>query len=97
VITGEWEPASSVLEQAVLEFARSRELYGPFLEALRGFLRIGTTTPAVREALCAIRGADRRLSPSAGQRAVLDDEETRSLIAEVLTLPDGTRGPVGAS
>ncbi len=86
-ITGNPQPTLSVLENTVLSFTEEDDRYGYLLGALRGFIRIGATTPAARKALNIIRARDRRLSHYRDYRAILDDQELRSAMEAVLTLP----------
>ncbi|MFK0152869.1 hypothetical protein ACIQVK_12430 [Streptomyces sp. NPDC090493] len=88
-ITGETEPSLSALEKYVLPVPDGDGPFGAFLEALRALARIGAVSPAVRAALRAVRGSDRRLSPYRDYRAFLEDEEIRSAIDEVLALGEG--------
>ncbi|BBC38390.1 hypothetical protein SGFS_096840 [Streptomyces graminofaciens] len=85
-ITGDPEPALPVLEEEVLAFAAGGEWYGSFRDALRTFIRFDTLTPAVETALRTLREQDRRLSPHADYRAILQDEELRALIDEALAI-----------
>lgn len=77
----------SVLTEYVLAMADGDDSYGFLVDALRAFARIGTVTPAARAALRTLRDSDRRLSACEDYRAVLLDEEMRSVIDEVLALP----------
>ncbi|MET9823360.1 MULTISPECIES: hypothetical protein [Streptomyces] len=86
-ITGDPRPGLAVLEQAVTDAAGDDDGYGFLLWTLRAFLRIGATTPGARHVLHQVRARDRRLSAHSDYRAVLDDEEARSLIEAVLALP----------
>lgn len=86
-ITGDPGPTLSVLEQVVARFTGDDDRYGDLAEALRGFLRIGTVTPAARRALRLVEARDPRLSNDRDYRAVLDDQELRAAIAAVLALP----------
>ncbi|MFR9797804.1 hypothetical protein ACL02U_18155 [Streptomyces sp. MS06] len=86
-ITGDQGTTLPVLEQVVVRFTEDDDRYGDLAEALRGFLRIGTVTPAARRALRLVGARDLRLSNHRDYRAVLDDQELRSVIAAVLALP----------
>ncbi|MEV0981155.1 hypothetical protein [Streptomyces sp. NPDC049915] len=86
-ITGDPGATLTVLEQVVVRFTGDDDRYGDLAEALRGFLRIGTVTPAARRALRLIEARDSRLSHYRDYRAVLDDQNFRSTIAAVLALP----------
>ncbi|MEU0255752.1 hypothetical protein ABZ299_25400 [Streptomyces sp. NPDC006184] len=86
-ITGDPGATLAVLEQVVVRFTGDDDRYGDLAEALRGFLRIGTVTPAARRALRLVGARDPRLSNHRDYRAVLDDQELRSAIAAVLALP----------
>ncbi|MBL1087660.1 hypothetical protein JK359_38000 [Streptomyces actinomycinicus] len=86
-ITGDPGPTLAVLEEVVVRFTGDDDRYGDLAEALRGFLRIGTVTPAARRALRLVGARDARLSNHRDYRAVLDDQELRSAIAAVLALP----------
>ncbi|MGW5344005.1 hypothetical protein [Streptomyces sp. NPDC004050] len=85
-------------EATVLACAADGELLGRFGHALdsitaRGHLGSGP----VRQALTALRAADRRLTAYGDYRAFLQDEEIRAQIDSVLALPEGTgaRGAPG--
>ncbi|MFF0384339.1 hypothetical protein [Streptomyces sp. NPDC004286] len=86
-MTGEPEPAVSVLEEHLLPVAAGGDAYGTFLDALRALARIGTVSPAARATLRTVRGSDRRLSEHWDYRAFLQHEEILSAIDEVLALP----------
>ncbi|MFG2638968.1 hypothetical protein ACGFX8_35570 [Streptomyces sp. NPDC048362] len=86
-ITGDPGTSLAVLEEIVLRFTGDDDRYGDLAEALRGFLRIGTVTPAARQALRLVGARDLRLSNHRDYRAVLADQELRSAIAAVLALP----------
>lgn len=86
-ITGDPGASLAVLEQVVMRFTGDDDRYRDLAEALRGFLRIGTLTPAARRALHLIEARDLRLSNDRDYRAILDDQELRSTIAAVLALP----------
>ena len=86
-ITGDPGATLAVLGQVVVRFTEDDDRYGDLAEALRGFLRIGTVTPAARRALRLVGARDLRLSNHRDYRAVLDDQELRSAIAAVLALP----------
>ncbi|WP_159038113.1 HEAT repeat domain-containing protein [Streptomyces sp. WM6386] len=86
-VTGESEPARSILEEQVLTFASGgHELYGLFRTALRTLIRFRAIGPPVRDALRALRDQDRRISAYGDYRAILQDEEFRELIDEALAL-----------
>ncbi|MEU6105322.1 hypothetical protein [Streptomyces flaveolus] len=86
-ITGDPGPTLAVLEEIVVRFTGDDDRYGALTEALRAFLRIGTVTPAARRALRLVEARDTRLSHYRDYRAVLDDQELRSVIAAVFALP----------
>ncbi|MGV9790582.1 hypothetical protein [Streptomyces sp. NPDC003435] len=86
-MTGEPEPAVSVLEEHLLPVAAGGDAYGTFLDALRALARIGTVSPTARATLRTVRRSDRRLSEHRDYRAFLQHEEIRSAIDEVLALP----------
>ncbi|WP_327270922.1 HEAT repeat domain-containing protein [Streptomyces sp. NBC_01224] len=86
-ITGEPEPSASVLEECLPPIANGGDAYGYFLDALRALARIGTISPAARTILRTVQESDRRLSTYRDYRAFLQDEEIRSAIDDVLTLP----------
>lgn len=86
-ITGDPGETLAVLEQIVVRFTEDDDRYGVLVEALRGFLRIGTVTPDARRALRLIEARDQRLSNYRDYRAILGDEELRSAITSVLALP----------
>ncbi|MFH8484042.1 hypothetical protein [Streptomyces longisporoflavus] len=86
-ITGEPEPAGSVLEEYLLAIAEGGDDYRSFHDALRALADIGTVSPTARKALRAVRGSDRRLSSYGDYRAFLQDEKIRSAIEAVLALP----------
>ncbi|MGK5732995.1 hypothetical protein [Streptomyces sp. URMC 124] len=87
-LTGESGPSVSALEKCVLPFADGHGDggYGVLGDALRALARIGATTPAIRAALQAAKASDRRLSLHDGYEAVLQDEELRTAIENVLAL-----------
>ncbi|MFF9154540.1 hypothetical protein ACF1AB_20185 [Streptomyces sp. NPDC014846] len=86
-ITGDPSATLAVLEQVVVRFTGDDDHYGDLSEALQGFLRIGTVTPAARRALRLVAARDLRLSNDRDYRAILDDQELRSAIDAVLALP----------
>lgn len=86
-ITCDASATLAVLEQVVVRFAGDDDHYGDLSEALHGFLRIGTVTPAARRALRLVAARDLRLSNDRDYRAILDDQELRSTIDAVLALP----------
>ncbi|MCX5528817.1 hypothetical protein OG342_39235 [Streptomyces bobili] len=101
-ITGEPEPSASVLEEYLSPLAdgddgydssssygsaSSYGGYGSFLDALRALARIGTLSPAARAILRTVQARDQRLSTYRDYRAILQDEEIRSAINDVLALP----------
>ncbi|MFH9828882.1 hypothetical protein [Streptomyces bobili] len=61
--------------------------YGSVLDALRALARIGTLSPAARAILRTVQALDQRLSTYRDYRAILQDEEIRSAIDDVLALP----------
>ncbi|ANS69616.1 hypothetical protein SLINC_7392 [Streptomyces lincolnensis] len=85
-VTGERDPARSVLEEEILAFTADREYYGMFDTALRALIRMGPLGPTVRTALHTLREQDRRLSAHGDYRAILDDETRLALIDEALSL-----------
>ncbi|MEV0223147.1 hypothetical protein [Streptomyces sp. NPDC050704] len=86
-ITGSPEPSTSVLEEFILPIVDGYGYgYGVFGDALRALARIGVSTPAVRPALLTVKGRDRRLCLHRDYRAVLQDEELRAAMEEVLAL-----------
>ncbi|WP_143659798.1 hypothetical protein [Streptomyces pharetrae] len=86
-ITGDPGPSAAVLEEYVLPVADGDDSYGFFLDALRALARIGEVTPGAREALLRVRASGRRLASYRDYRAILQDEEIRSAIDDVLALP----------
>ncbi|WP_333760626.1 hypothetical protein [Streptomyces sp. IBSBF 2390] len=86
-ITGDPSATLAVLEQVVVRFTGDDDHYRDLSEALHGFLRIGTVTPAARRALRLVAVRDLRLSHDRDYRAILDDQELRSAIDAVLALP----------
>lgn len=86
-ITSEPEPSVSVLEEYLLPLAHGDDNYGDFLDALRALARIGTISQAARAVLRTVQGSDRRLATYRDYRAILQDEEIRSAIDDVLALP----------
>ncbi|MFF4439613.1 hypothetical protein [Streptomyces sp. NPDC001621] len=86
-ITGDPSATLAVLEQVVVRFTGDDDHYRDLSEALHGFLRIGTVTPAARRALRLVADRELRLSSDRDYRAILDDQELRSAIAAVLALP----------
>ncbi|MFE9634700.1 hypothetical protein [Streptomyces sp. NPDC006463] len=85
-----WEPPSMEPAQAeatVLEYAADGQFLGAFSTALASLARHERLAPPVREALTALRAADRRLSAYHDYRAFLQDEEIRAQIDVVLALP----------
>ncbi|WP_226967177.1 hypothetical protein [Streptomyces phaeolivaceus] len=86
-ITGDPGLALPRLEEEILEFTAGGEWYGSFARTLRTLVRCRTPTPAVTAALRLLRAQDHRLSPHTDYRAILQDEELRALIDEVLALP----------
>lgn len=86
-VTGEPEPARSLLEEQVLAFSSGdHELYGLFHSALRTLISFRAIGPTVRDALRALRDQDRRISAYGDYRAILQDEEFRELIDEALAV-----------
>ncbi|MFM9797441.1 hypothetical protein, partial [Streptomyces turgidiscabies] len=61
--------------------------YGSVLDALRALARIGTLSPAARAILRTVQALDQRLLTYRDYRAILQDEEIRSAIDDVLALP----------
>ncbi|WP_327387897.1 HEAT repeat domain-containing protein [Streptomyces sp. NBC_01207] len=86
-ITGQADPAVQVLEEYVLPVADGDDSFGSFREALRGLIRIGEISPVIRDALLTVRESERRLSQRDGYEAILQDEELRRLIEQVLACP----------
>ncbi|MEV4233276.1 hypothetical protein AB0J81_40680, partial [Streptomyces bobili] len=86
-ITGEPEPSVPVLEEYLTPLAHGDDSYGSFLYALQALARIGTISPAARAILRTVQGLDQRLSTYRDYRAILQDEEIRSAINDVLALP----------
>jgi hypothetical protein len=85
-----WQPRRlfpAEAEAEVLAYAAGGDTTRRFGEALDALLRHGRLTPAVRRALEALRGADRRLSELSGYPRVLQDEEIRTRIDAALALP----------
>ncbi|MFG2976949.1 HEAT repeat domain-containing protein [Streptomyces sp. NPDC048331] len=89
------EPAQAAAE--VLTYAAEGEWHGTFAAALDALTRHGHLTPPVREALTALRAADRRFSEYGDYRAVLQDERIRARIDRALALPYAAHDPLGAS
>lgn len=85
-ITGRVEPSMRVLEEFILPIADGGDGFGFFQDALRAVIRMGEISPAIREALLAVRQSERRLSAEGGYPMVLRDEELRGLIGEALAL-----------
>jgi len=83
-ITGEPEPARSVLAEPVVALAAGGDVYGSFQDALGALVRHGSLDESARTALLALRDQDRRLSPHGDYRAILQDEEHRALIDAAL-------------
>lgn len=83
-ITGQADPAVQVLEEYVLPVADGDDGFGSFREALKGLIRIGEISPVIRDALLTVRESERRLSQHDGYEAILQDEELRRLIEQVL-------------
>ncbi|WNI26673.1 hypothetical protein [Streptomyces sp. ITFR-16] len=86
-VTGEPEPARSVLEEYLLPVADGGDGYGSFLDALRALAAIGAVSPKARGTLRKVRASDRRLATYRDHRALLQDEKIRSAIDDVLALP----------
>ncbi|MER6257065.1 HEAT repeat domain-containing protein [Streptomyces sp. NPDC001584] len=85
-----WEPPlpePAQAEATVLAFAAGGQWHWTFPTALDALTQHGTLTPPVREALTALRAADRRFSEYGDYRAVLQDEEIRARIDRLLALP----------
>ncbi|MEV0991207.1 hypothetical protein [Streptomyces sp. NPDC049949] len=83
-ITGRVEPTMRVLEEFVLPIADGGDGFRLFGDALRALIRMGEISPAIREALLAVRQSDRRLSAEGGYPMVLRDQELRGLIEEAM-------------
>ncbi|MFK0254990.1 hypothetical protein [Streptomyces sp. NPDC090445] len=87
----QWEPQPmepAEAEAAVLAYAADGEFLGSFSAALASFTARGRLdSRPVREALTALRAADRRLTAYGDYRAFLQDEEIRARIDTVLALP----------
>ncbi|MER6775964.1 MULTISPECIES: HEAT repeat domain-containing protein [unclassified Streptomyces] len=83
-ITGRAEPTMRVLEEFVLPIADGGDGFRLFGDALRALIRMGEISPAIREALLAVRQSDRRLSAEGGYPMVLRDQELRGLIEEAM-------------
>ncbi|MER6444255.1 hypothetical protein DEJ51_00795 [Streptomyces venezuelae] len=79
------EPAQAAA--AVLAHAAEGEWHGTLSTALDALTQHGHLTPPVRDALTALRAADRRFSEYGDYRAVLQDEEIRARIDRALALP----------
>lgn len=71
----------------MLTYAADGQWHGMFTTALDALAHHGHLTPPVREALTALKAADRRLSEYGDYRAVLQDEEIRARIDRLLVLP----------
>ncbi|WP_406087250.1 HEAT repeat domain-containing protein [Streptomyces virginiae] len=85
-----WEPPLPEPAEAaarVLTYAADGQWHGMFTTALDALTHHGHLTPPVREALTALKAADRRLSEYGDYRAVLQDEEIRARIDRLLVLP----------
>ncbi|QNE73315.1 hypothetical protein F0344_00565 [Streptomyces finlayi] len=88
-----WVPPLTGAEQAeatVLAFAADPDADEPhwaFDASLASLVRLGHSTPPVREALARLRASDRRLSGYGDYRAFLEDEKIRERIDAVLALP----------
>ncbi|WP_328863723.1 HEAT repeat domain-containing protein [Streptomyces virginiae] len=85
-----WEPPLPEPAEAaarVLTYAADGQWHGMFTTALDALAHHGHLTPPVREALTALKAADRRLSEYGDYRAVLQDEEIRARIDRLLVLP----------
>ncbi|WKD36634.1 hypothetical protein [Streptomyces xanthophaeus] len=72
---------------AAAAFAAGGQWHRTFPTALDALTHHGTLTPPVREALTALRAADRRFSEFDDYRAVLQDEEIRARIGRLLAQP----------
>ncbi|NUO43634.1 MAG: hypothetical protein HOV82_16550 [Streptomyces sp.] len=83
-ITGEPEPARSVLTEPIVALAAGGDEFGSFQDALRALLRHGCLDETARNALLDLRAQDRRLSPHGDYRAILQDEGYRALIDAAL-------------
>ncbi|MFD5415051.1 hypothetical protein [Streptomyces nojiriensis] len=91
-ITGQADPAVQVLEEYVLPVADGDDSFGSFREALQGLVRIGEISPVIRDALLTVRESERRLSQLHGYEAILQDEELRRLIEQVLACTPASPG-----
>lgn len=83
-----WAECVGVLEEFVMPVADGDdEIYGAFVDVLRGAGPHGQGHPDGTTALRTVRGFDRGLSPYRDYRAFLGDEELRAAIENVLALP----------
>ncbi|MFF1874808.1 hypothetical protein [Kitasatospora herbaricolor] len=91
-ITGRTQPTVQVLEEFVLPIADGDDSFGSFRDALQGLIRIGAISPAIRDALLAVRESQHRLSQLDGYEAILQDEELRRLTDQALACAQVTPG-----
>ncbi|WP_406511437.1 HEAT repeat domain-containing protein [Streptomyces sp. NBC_00161] len=91
-ITGGVEPSMRVLEEFVLPITDGGDGFGFFGDALRALIRMGEISPAIREALLAVRQSERRLSTDGGYPMILQDAELRGLIEEAMACADAGPG-----
>ncbi|PWG08694.1 hypothetical protein DF268_36335 [Streptomyces sp. V2] len=84
-ITGDPSPFQPALEEPLLALAAGGDHYGTFRRALEALARFDAAlSPTAASALRSLRDQDRRLSPDGGYQAVLDDEQHRALIDQLL-------------
>ncbi|WP_406179802.1 hypothetical protein [Streptomyces sp. NBC_01006] len=97
-LTGQVEPSMRVLEEFVLPIADGGDHFGFFGDALRALIRMGEISPAIREALLAVRQSQSRLSTHGGYPMILHDKELRGLVEEALacTSTDSAVGTAAA-
>ncbi|MEU9179868.1 hypothetical protein AB0C90_23980 [Streptomyces sp. NPDC048550] len=81
-----------VLEEFVLPIADGGDGFGFFGDARRALIRMGEISPAIREALLAVRQSERRLSTDGGYPMILQDAELRGLIEEAIACADAGPG-----
>ncbi|MFF1342244.1 hypothetical protein ACFVYT_30900 [Streptomyces sp. NPDC058290] len=77
-----------VLEEFVLPIADGGDGFGFFGDVLRALIRMGEISPAIREALLAVRQSERRLSTDGGYPMILQDAELRGLIEGAIACAD---------
>ncbi|WP_404961456.1 HEAT repeat domain-containing protein [Streptomyces sp. 147326] len=85
-----WEPPPlepAQAEATVLAYAADGQWHWTLTYALDTLARHGHLAPPVREALTALRAADRRHSEYGDYRSFLQDEEVRARIDRALALP----------